>query len=298
MGVRLLRRGGIPAAVWIASWLVLFAGTRACGDDRYGIFVIKADGSEVRKVVQVDGYDYHAAPRWSHDGKRLAFDVRKGPDYSEKHIYLVNVDGSGLRPFADQVNCDWSPDDKQIVLCVYDVPGERGGVYVQNVDGGGRQFLTEGASPRWNADGTKIAFTDWRTLKCIDVASGEIEELLNVELDQYPFHFDWSRDGHRLAFIGRVKGQRRALYIIDLNHLDRPLVRRWGNEFVYFPGFVSWSADGKRLAINAAHYIHILDVEGTGSPRRLPGQSMRSYEPHWSPDGEWIALARRPTWKP
>ncbi len=196
-------RPGLIGACLVAC---LAACHAAAADEGYGIFVVKTDGSELRKVVQVDGYEYHAAPRWSHDGKRLAFDVRNGPDYNDKKIYLVNLDGSGLRPIGFEANCDWSPDDKQIVCSVYGGHRDKEGVYVQNVDGGGREFLVYGGSPRWNADGSKIAYTDWRTLKCLDVSSGEEESLLDVELEERPFHFDWSRDGRRLGFVARQKG--------------------------------------------------------------------------------------------
>src|SRR4051812_48476611 len=42
---------------------------------RAAIYVIKRDGSSLRKVAQVDGYKEHFRPAWSHDGKRLAFDA-------------------------------------------------------------------------------------------------------------------------------------------------------------------------------------------------------------------------------
>ena len=44
-------------------------------DDPTAVFVMRADGSGVRKVAQVEGFADHAAPRWSHDGKRLLFDA-------------------------------------------------------------------------------------------------------------------------------------------------------------------------------------------------------------------------------
>src|SRR5262249_25115442 len=147
-----------------ASCLVcsIAAGGILRADEGHGIFVVKVDGTQLRRIVKVEGYEYHAAPRWSHDGKRLAFDVRNGSDYHLKRIYLINLDGSGLREFGEEANCDWSPDDKQIVCSVYAGHREKEGVYVQNVDGGGREFLVYGSSPRWNSDGSKILFTDWR----------------------------------------------------------------------------------------------------------------------------------------
>jgi Tol biopolymer transport system component len=282
--------------VWlVVAWAAIIVGTgRLAADDRYGIFVMKVDGSQLRKVVQVEGYDFHAAPRWSHDGKRLAFDVRNGDDYHLKKIFLINLDGSGLREFGEEANCDWSPDDKQIVCSVYAQHREQEGVYVQNVDGGGREYLVYGSSPRWNKDGTKIAFTDWRTVKLYDVASGETAQLFDVRLAERPFQFDWSRDGRRIGFVARQQGAAtRELYLIDADAFVHELKPRWSTAQP-FPGFVSWSPDGKQLAITPDYYIHTIDVDGTGEPVRVPGQTEPGYEPHWSPDGKWIVFARRP----
>jgi dipeptidyl aminopeptidase/acylaminoacyl peptidase len=105
------------SVIWVLASAVV--NETLWADGQYGIFIMKVDGSAVRKIVQVEGYEFHAAPRWSHDGKRLAFDVRNGQDYNDKKIYLINVDGTGLREFVEEANCDWSPDDKQIVCSVY-----------------------------------------------------------------------------------------------------------------------------------------------------------------------------------
>src|SRR4051812_26812006 len=56
------------------------------------IFVMKTDGSQVRKVAQVAGYKKHGSPQWSHDGKRLAFDAYEGPDDAKK-FFAIQLDG-------------------------------------------------------------------------------------------------------------------------------------------------------------------------------------------------------------
>ena len=48
-------------------------------NDPTAIFVMKVDGSGVRKVAQVEGYRDHGSPRWSHDGQRLAFASTQRP---------------------------------------------------------------------------------------------------------------------------------------------------------------------------------------------------------------------------
>jgi hypothetical protein len=45
-------------------------GRRACA-----VYTMSIDGQNVRKLAQVDGYNDHAAPRWSRDGNFVAFDA-------------------------------------------------------------------------------------------------------------------------------------------------------------------------------------------------------------------------------
>ena len=164
-------------------WLVLFSASRLpAADIPTAIFVMKTDGSQVRKVAQVVGYKKHGSPQWSHDGKRLAFDAYEGPDDAKK-FFAVQLDGGGLRELGENAMPDWSPDDKQVAYQNYGARG-RPGIWVQNEDGRGRNWLADGYCPRWSPDGSQIAFgKTGGNLHVLDLVEGTERTLLDAPLD-------------------------------------------------------------------------------------------------------------------
>ena len=86
----------LPAT--LACWFTAaaFVVPAAAQNAQWGIFVMKPDGSGVRMLAQVDGCKAHGSPRWSHDAKRVAFHASPGSS-SNNSMYVVNVDGSGLK---------------------------------------------------------------------------------------------------------------------------------------------------------------------------------------------------------
>jgi hypothetical protein len=83
--------------------LIAFAAS-VQSDYAWEIFLIGADGSDLRRVTAYDGYDM--GPVWSPDGSMIAFtsDRFRGPDRREHQgglPYVMNVDGSGVRPLLE-----------------------------------------------------------------------------------------------------------------------------------------------------------------------------------------------------
>jgi Tol biopolymer transport system component len=140
-----------------------------------GIFLMNVDGSHVTRITTppaaAAGGD--ADPSFSPDGTKLAF-VRYGnSDGTDGAIYIVGVDGKGLRQvtpttFLDAARPHWSPDGSKLL---FGAPGQfvvtsldGNNVYVVNVDGSELTELTHfvgndyAENPAWSPDGTMIVF--------------------------------------------------------------------------------------------------------------------------------------------
>ena len=98
------------------------------------IFVMNADGTEVRRLTDNDDADM--LPIWSPDGESVAF---MGGRDGDAEIFVANADGTEVRQLTDNDDADyspiWSPDGESIAFTSdrYDVPE----IFVMNADGTG-----------------------------------------------------------------------------------------------------------------------------------------------------------------
>jgi TolB protein len=86
------------------------------------IFVVDVDGTGLRQLTP---YALDAeTPRWSPDGKRIAFDVNAEEHSAERpnDLYVMNADGSALTQLthegggSNSFHPDWSPDGRKLVF--------------------------------------------------------------------------------------------------------------------------------------------------------------------------------------
>lgn len=278
----LLRSTGSLIVLVLATQAVAHGASKATA-----IFLVKPDGSEVRKVAQVEGHDDHEAPRWSHDGRHLVFDARNETT-RQRSCFVVAADGTGLREVARGRFADWSPDDKQIAFQL-DGPAGAAEIYVQNLDGRGRVKIADGRSPRWSPDGGLLAYSDRTMLRAADLLSDEQSTLLPAPVEKVFDGFAWSPDGSQMAVVVRpAVGSKRHLRFVTPTEQAADVASRLQNEM---GGFVSYSPDGKQLVFSDAMLLRIVDVEGEAPARKIPGQTGLNRHPAFSPDGKWIAYS-------
>lgn len=127
------------------------------GNDGYEVYIVDADGSNVRAVTSVAA-ESAPSPSWSPDGSRIALDV-------DGAIHVVSIDGTGLRRLSPELpkgvldmSPSWSPDGTQIAFMRYtngDVAhtAEDGDIWIVNVDGTDATRVTRGPAiddlPEW-----------------------------------------------------------------------------------------------------------------------------------------------------
>lgn len=237
---------------------ILFVSSRT-GKNRAAIYVMNADGSEVKRISP-DDVILEFDPVFSPDRRRIAFarvPWKREQDY-QSAIYIMNADGSDPQrlTFEPEMACapTWSPDGKRIAFCDFNVWNGNTGIFVIDADGRNRRKLAEGIYPSWSPDGKRILFASkaamGRTdLATVNAASGEIE---SVD-DEWALTSAWSPDGERIVYTR-----------------------------------VAAAGDGPKEVD-----LYVMNSDGTGR-RRLTEKPESEFGPQWSADGKSIFFARLP----
>src|SRR6516165_7696934 len=141
-------------------------------------------------------------PRWSPDGKQIAFNGNPGGDHWT--TYVIPAQGGAARQMipGDEETADatWMPDNNSIVFGSWSGAGSRG-IRVLDVNTNHVSPLagaTEMWSPRTSPNGRYIAALSKQGSKMMlfDAKTEKWEELS----DHYSGYPSWSRDGEYLYF--------------------------------------------------------------------------------------------------
>ncbi len=145
------------------------------------IYVMNADGSNVRRLTDVPGYD--GGPFWSADGTKITW-RRFSEDGARAEIFTMNADGSGQKRLTDLGVLSWAPyfhpsGDYLIFatnkhgfgnfeLYLVDAEGRREPVRVTDREGfdGLPTFAPDGKTLSWTSNATpkkqsQIFVADW-----------------------------------------------------------------------------------------------------------------------------------------
>ena len=182
------------------------------------VFVMKSDGSGVRKLTDSKGASGDAA--WSPDGSLIAYDSDRGNSHGYSSIYVIRASGGKPRrvtrpkaPFSDYAP-RFSPDGTRIVFWRSRGTADHApsALFMRRLDGRGAHRLTPFSlhvnDADWSPDGTRIVFEaypdpgSYGDVYVINAAGGTPVDLTQNPLGQQGSSDPvWSPDGTTILFL-------------------------------------------------------------------------------------------------
>ena len=267
------------------------------------LWLAKWDGSENRAITFGENSQSH--PRWSPDGKWLAFLSGRGEENENDQLWiLASAGGEAEQLTKEKGSVDdfaWSPDSKRLVLVVHD-PDPR--------DPETKEKEKKTVPPiviarfQFTQDIAGYLTKRWSHLKLLDLAPRKVDALTSGPHDEtLPA---WSPNGKQIAFVTKRgadpdRTENWDVYLIEPKpgakehqltttpeadaHPDWESAPAWspdGNTIAYIHG-----GDPKKISY-ASHSLAIIAAAG-GEAKILTANLDRNVvQPHWTPDGKSV----------
>lgn len=191
---------------------------------RHGVtelYLMKANGTHVRRITHGRQPHANTAPAWSPDGKRIVFQHLRGAGLGRSDIWIVTPRSGDLervtRSRALDMAPDWSPDGTAVAFASERgwAPNSEGNwdVWIKDIETEELVRFTRNlayeSNPSWSPDGSGIAFESDRGdprrariwMKRLGGAPRRLTHGGRLG-DRQP---DWSPDGSRIVFV-RARG--------------------------------------------------------------------------------------------
>ena len=299
------------------KWVAYVVKTRNLKEDKNEsrIWMVPTSGGAAIPLT-ADGTSC-SHPRWSPDGKYLAFlsgrergKAEKGDEDSKKEeVWLLNREGGEAQTLTDTIQDVggfwWSPSGDRIVLVLRDPS-------INEIEAAKNKDKSE-AKPKphpWVIDRLhfkedEVGYLDRRRthLYVFDVASRKMTQITSGDYDDSAPA--WSPDGRSIAFASNRsdpedpdRNYNTDIWVVPTDNTDqgKALVRVTTN-----PGAEdspAWSPDGKWIAFTSQleprlfqySTFHIAVAPATGGEAKVLTLKLdrNSSVPRFSPDGKWI----------
>ncbi len=241
-----------------AKWVAYVVTTHSLKDDKDEdrIWMIPASGGDAIPLTAAQDSSSH--PRWSPDGKSLAFLSARGGDEAKKQVWLLNRQGGEAQQLTSAIqdvdDFAWSPSGDRLVLVLQDPSLDEIDAAKHKGDDNWKPKPHPWVIDRVHFKEDETGYLDRRRthLYVLEIASHKLTQITSGDYDDSAPA--WSPDGRSIAFVSNRSA-----------HPDRNF-----NDSIWVV-----SADNTD---KGAHLLRISTNPGTNGA------------PAWSPDGKWIAF--------
>lgn len=254
------------------------------------IYILELRSGTVRQLTHDPSYT-DAYPRWSPDGRRIAFTSSRAGEFD---LYVMNADGGGVERLTDHPEPDrdpsWAPDGRSLFFT--SERDGRGGIYrvwlgdrrVERVTSGPDRAIMPAASP----DGRRVAYAAQPRLRfqvlLQDLTTGKGRQITDGSGACLPA---WAPDGRALAYV-ETASEPSVIEVVDLASGER---RRLVEDPVLWSYYPAWSPDGMLVAfsVSPAHHegedwdLALARLDSPGRFRRLTHGPGNDRLPDWRP---------------
>jgi dipeptidyl aminopeptidase/acylaminoacyl peptidase len=273
-------------------------------DKRPGnLWLVKWDGSENRALTFGNKGQKH--PRWSPDGKWIAFLSGREDDNENDQFWILPIAGGEAERFTDAKggvdDFAWSPDSKRIALVVHD-PDPREPEKKEKEKKTVPPLVINRLFFKKDIEG--YLTERYSHLQLLDLATRKIDQLTSGKHDD--FLPAWSPDGKEIAFVTKRgddpdRNENWDVWVIGAEPGAKERQLTTSPEADPHPDWESapaWSPDGKLIAYihggdpkkieYAVHTLAVIPAAG-GQPKILTEKLDRNVvQALWAPDGKSI----------
>jgi Tol biopolymer transport system component len=229
-------------------------------ENRRALVRIETSGPQASRITPLtDGFGGDLDPTWMPTSNRIAFSSTRD---GARHLWTANIDGTDLRPLTSGPSQDEHPalsPDGQTVAFVAVRGGERGIWLIAAAGGPPRKLVN--VSPvsglSWSRDGTAVIYAagagTWPGLWSVSVADGQTRQITAPGAVGEPA---WSPTSDRIAYLeASTTGQGSVGLSFIASDGDPQSAKSLKAPPALLGGFtngmMTWSPDGKRLAVTA-----------------------------------------------